>query len=516
MTNSAAARAWVALTVTVAVALGIVTSASASPSAGPPPPPAPEAPRPSDRFVALGDFGTGGRDEAAVAALVATRRPAFVVTTGDNAYEPATLDEAVGRFYAPFIGAYHGAHGAGSPTNRFFPALGNHDQYRWPGHDGLADYLDYFTLPGAGVVSTRPSGTERYYDVRWGPVHLFVLDANGGDGPRSDQGRWLRAGLQASTAPWQVVVMHQSPYSSNPVHGSTPSAQWPYERWGADLVLSGHDHDYERIVRDDDGDNRSLTYVVTGLGGNAPYPFGSAAPVPGSRARFDGDRGTLVVDACVTNLRATFATVGGRLIDGFALGRATEPAASPPHAFTDVDARLGDAVSWLADPAHAYLPGPRTGRFRPDDPLTRGEAARWLYRLAGAPDVSGLEPLRFADVPSTQADAVRWLTADPDGDGPGRPVGAGVGGDRFAPDDDLDRGTAARWLYRLAGAPDVSSVPAPGFGDVPAGTGAAVRWLTDPCPAPRRATGFRDGTFRPAQGFTRGQFASVVYRTYAR
>ena len=56
--------------------------------------------------------------------------------------------------------------------------------------------------------------------------------------------------LAASTAPWKIVYMHHPPYSSSQ-HGSTPGMQWPFENWGASLVLTGHDHTYERILRDD-------------------------------------------------------------------------------------------------------------------------------------------------------------------------------------------------------------------------------------------------------------------------
>ena len=173
------------------------------------------------------------------------------------------------------------------------------------------------------------------------------------------------------------------------------------------------------------------------------------------------------------------------------------------------------AVSWLADPAHRYLPAPWSGTFRPAAAMTRGEAARWLYRLAGMPDVSALPASPFTDVAAAQADAVRWLTADPDGAGPGEPVGTGIDGDTFAPNRTLNRGTAARWLYRLAGAPDVSGILAPRWSDVGAATADAVRWLTDPCPNPQRASGNRDGSFGSAQGLTRAQFAGIVFRTYA-
>ncbi len=451
-----------------------------------------------------------------MAALVAAMEPDAVVSVGDNVYDPAGYDDVVGAFYQEWVGAYAGVHGAGSATNRFFPAVGNHDLYTWDGHDGVTDYLDFFTLPGPGVASDATSGSERYYDARWGPVHLFVVDGDPHDDASSIQAQWLKAGLRGSDLPFQVVVVHQSPFSSSSRHGSTARLRWPFERWGADLVLSGHDHDYERLRRDDDRDGTPLTYVVNGLGGAERYPFGAAPPVAGSRVRFAGAFGALTLDACATNVRGSFTTVGGTVVDRFALGARIRPAASPANAYTDVPTAADAAVSWLADPDHRYLPPPWSGTFRPTAAMTRGEAARWLYRLAGMPDVSALPPSPFTDLAPANADAARWLTSDPDGAGPATAVGTGIDADTFAPDRTLNRVTAARWLYRLVGAPAVGDIPDPGWRDVGAGAADAVRWLTDPCPHPQRLAGGRDGTFGASHGLTRAQFAGVVYRTYAR
>lgn len=499
----------------VTAALGLTTVLAGPASAAPPPAaPPPPAPAPSERLAGVGDLGTGAAGAASVAALVTALGPDAVVSVGDNVYEPASYDDVVGAFYHPWLGAYPGVHGAGSPTNRFFPAVGNHDLYPWDGHAGITDYLDFFTLPGPGVASDGTSGSERYYDARLGPVHLFVVDGNPQD--TTAQKQWLRAGLRGSDLPFQVVVVHQSPFSSSPHHGSTPRFQWPFERWGADLVLSGHDHDYERLVRDDDHDGRSLTYAVNGLGGAEIYPFGGATPVAGSRVRFAGAFGAITLDACATNVRGAFTTVGGVVVDRFAIGAKAHPAPSPTNAFTDVPSADDAAVSWLADPAHRYLPSPWSGTFRPAAAMTRGDAARWLYRLAGMPAVAALPPSPFTDVTPANADAVRWLTSDPDGGGPGAPVGTGIDADTFGTDRTLNRVTAARWLYGLAGSPDVGGIPDPQWTDVGAGAADAVRWLTDPCPNPQRLGGGRDGTFGSSQGLTRAQFAGIVYRTYAR
>ena len=272
------------------------------------------------QIAVIGDHGSGNADAAAVAALVHAAAPDVVATVGDNVFHDVPLDESVGRLYSDFIGAYHGAYGPGSEVNRFFPALGNHDLL-----DGgkLPAYLAYFTLPGPGAVQAHPSGNERYYDVVQGPVHLFVVDSHSsepdGDTQGSRQATWLRRGLATSTARWDVVLFHHPPYTSWSLSpGNDEDLQWPFEAWGADLVLSGHVHTYERIVRDDDRDGEPLTYVVDGLGGQTPHEF-RADPVGGSQVRYNAGFGALFLTATATQLVGVFRTVDGITRDGFTL-----------------------------------------------------------------------------------------------------------------------------------------------------------------------------------------------------
>ncbi|MER3468329.1 MAG: alkaline phosphatase, partial [Thermoflexus sp.] len=256
------------------------------------------------------------------AALVRGWAPDFIVTTGDNNYprgEAATIDGNIGPYYHGFIAPYRGRYGPGADRNRFFPALGNHD---WES-PGARPFRDYFTLPG----------NERYYDVRWGPVHLFILDSDPRepDGITADsrQARWLRERLQASDAPWRLVVLHHPPYSSG-LHGSTPALQWPFARWGAHAVLAGHDHSYERIERD------GIVYFVNGLGGHpARYPF--RTPVPGSQVRYWARHGALWVEADATTLVFRFITVDGKEIDRRVLTQAARNARALPPGGDFVD-----------------------------------------------------------------------------------------------------------------------------------------------------------------------------------
>ena len=274
-------------------------------------------------FAIIGDYGQGRVQERLVAKLVASWNPAFVITTGDN-YTIESGGKGTGR-YDRSTGAYYGAWlkdittsgrllpVGSAPVNAFFPALGNHD---YSDSAGPGDYLRYFKLPGEGFSNS--SGNERFYDYVEGPIHFFVLNSNSeekeGVKSTSRQAEWLRAQLAASTSPWNVVYDHHSPYSSGARHGSTPYMQWPFAAWGADAVISGHDHTYERIVRD------GIVYFVNGLGGQIPvHRFDT--PVAGSVVRYNGAWGAQRVTATDTRLRFEFYNAAGVLVDSYELAR---------------------------------------------------------------------------------------------------------------------------------------------------------------------------------------------------
>jgi hypothetical protein len=95
--------------------------------------------------------------------------------------------------------------------------------------------------------------------------------------------------------------------------------QWPFEAWGASLVLNGHDHDYERIQRDDNKDGKKLNYIVDGMGGEPPRAFYTT--VPGSVIRYNAGNGALFITATSTSMAVQFKNTGGSVIDSFTLTR---------------------------------------------------------------------------------------------------------------------------------------------------------------------------------------------------
>jgi hypothetical protein len=96
--------------------------------------------------------------------------------------------------------------------------------------------------------------------------------------------------------------------------------KWPFEAWGATAVLVGHDHTYERILKDDNTDGTDLPYFVTGAGGQSLHSFNST-PEPGSVVRYNADHGTMIVTASETGITFEFWSIagGGTLIDTYTI-----------------------------------------------------------------------------------------------------------------------------------------------------------------------------------------------------
>jgi tartrate-resistant acid phosphatase type 5 len=260
---------------------------------------------PKTRFAVIGDYGMDNSAEADVAALIQGWQPDLIITTGDNNYPSGaadTIDANIGKYFSNYIFPYVGAYGPGADLNRFFPSFGNHDWYT----SEAQPYLDYFTLPG----------NERYYDFTWGAVHFFALDSdeNEPDGINagSVQAAWLEQGLATSSSPWNIVYMHYPPYSSGS-HGSTDWMQWPFATWGADAVLAGHDHLYERLLVD------GIPFFTNGAGGAALYDF--VVTLPQSQYRYNADYGAMLVTASETELVFEFYNRVGELVDSYRVTR---------------------------------------------------------------------------------------------------------------------------------------------------------------------------------------------------
>jgi tartrate-resistant acid phosphatase type 5 len=308
-------------TTTAPATTAATAATAATPNSSAPSTTATAASAPVATFAVIGDYGMDNENEAAVAKLVASWNPAYILATGDDYYSPAggtgtgKYDESTGAYYGSWLKDITTT-GTRLPkglatVNAFFPCLGNHDYT--DATPAPKTYLTYFHLPGAGFANS--SGNERYYDFVEGPIHFFVLNSNeqepDGTTSTSKQAQWLKARLAVSTSTWNIVYDHHPPYSSDLVHGSDKNLQWPFAAWGADAVLSGHAHAYERILRD------GIVYFVNGLGGAPRYIFG--LPVTGSQVRYNSDWGAQKVTVTADALTFEFFSAGGRLIDTYAV-----------------------------------------------------------------------------------------------------------------------------------------------------------------------------------------------------
>jgi hypothetical protein len=382
------------------------------------------------RIAVIGDFGGDTPAEAQVAALVAGFQPDLVATVGDNNYPDGsaeTIDRNIGKYYAKFIAPYRGAFGPGGASNRFFPALGNHD---WK-TAGAQPHLDYFELPG----------NERYYDLERGSVHLFFVDSDPHepDGVTRDsrQALWLRDALARSTAPHKWVCFHHPPFSSGP-HGSTAELQWPFRAWGATAVFTGHDHDYERL------DVGGMPYVVVGTGGMHLYPFRD--PVAGSAVRIQ-KHGALRIDVTRAGAEAEFVSTEDASRDRFALPASSElpapaplvPAGSSWKLLDGLEPRAGwfavgfDASLWpaaatpfrIVDRGAAAGAPPRTTYYRIEFQVTRPEsvAALELGLPRDHPGVAYLNGREVARIERSPLREEKWLVPrGPRADGTAEPI----------------------------------------------------------------------------------------------
>ncbi|MDQ4132183.1 MAG: metallophosphoesterase [Actinomycetota bacterium] len=255
------------------------------------------------RVAVVGDVGHPSPElDATVAALVraSTERPFdALVLLGDNVYpdgQPALLQQAVLDPFAALLDA------GVAPL----AVLGNHDVQAGQG-DEIAKRLG---MPG------------RWYATTVGPSLFIALDSTQPNNPT--QRAWLAATLAEARASWVVVALHHPPYSAG-WHGSHRRARRAFvplfRRFGVDVVLAGHDHDYQRSKP-----LAGITYVISGAAahqratGRAGFTAASHADHHFVDLRISPERlelvavdhGGVAFDGVVTTKRKNRVTVGGR------------------------------------------------------------------------------------------------------------------------------------------------------------------------------------------------------------
>ena len=245
-------------------------------------------------FLAAGDYGVGGTRERALGQRMErfeVRHPAnMLVTLGDNDYL-----ESPSLFRANWQKAFGWARRSGL---RVGGVLGNHDYELRRG----AYELETLGMPG------------RYYTRKLGDVQLFFLDSNA---ITTRQTRWLEQQLSESTATWKVALFHHPPYTCGGHAGDTDVVRsWVplFESYGVQLVLSGHDHNYQRFAP-----RNGVTYVVHGGGAARLYRLHRCPSSYPPRVRRFSEHGFLYVSATDERLDVSAVDLRGRVRDHVAL-----------------------------------------------------------------------------------------------------------------------------------------------------------------------------------------------------
>jgi hypothetical protein len=376
-----------ALGVTV---LAISVSAATAGSA-PPRQPAPQFTAAADETVtiaAVGDLCGSACNQTA--ALVTSMNPTALLLAGDLAYSSGTAAEFKNN-YDPQYGKF---------KSKTIPAVGNHEY----GTSEAKGYFDYFNGSGVndGLAGVRGKGWHSHNIGAW---HVVALNSEVSTSSGSEQEKWLRADLAANTRPCTIATWHKPRFSNGDHHDTTsvgPLFQALYD-FKADLLITGHDHNYERFAparpngtRDD---VNGLRQYVVGTGGISLRSMASGSSGP-SEKQNSNTHGVLKLTLSPTNYKADFVPVAGRTFTDTASGNCKKANANPAFdvAANPVSvARGGSATSTVTVASRngfsgtttltaANLPAGVTGSFNPATvtPTAGGSATSTLTLTASS------------------------------------------------------------------------------------------------------------------------------------
>jgi 3',5'-cyclic AMP phosphodiesterase CpdA len=242
-------------------------------------------------ILAVGDFGVGGmteRDLGASMKTFASHHPSarLLVTLGDNDYT-----ESPSAFHTNWVASFDWLGSAGLGVAG---ALGNHDVRV---ANGRYEY-DELDMPRARYRRTV------------GNVQFFILNSNRVNLAQTD---WLKQVLPASTATWKIVVFHHPAWTCGEYRSNAAVVEkWVplFEQNGVQLVLNGHDHNYQRF-----GPRRGVTYIVDGGGGAHLYPIESCPASYPTRRFARAVHGFLFLRATDTELHVSALNRRRHVID---------------------------------------------------------------------------------------------------------------------------------------------------------------------------------------------------------
>ena len=234
-------------------------------------------------IVAVGDIAScSGTDDEATANLVGGIKASTVLTLGDEAYPEGTPEEFE-KCYKSTWGRFE---------DRTKPVPGNHEYNT----EEAKGYFDYF-----GKVAGEPG--KGYYSYDLDGWHIVALNSNCEEvscGASSPQVRWLEADLAKHARPCTLAYFHYPLFSSGEYRPGVREVKPLWEALyaaDADVVLSGHDHNYQRFAPQDPNGKadpkRGIREFVVGTGGRSLYPIGE--PIANSEVYNDETYGVLTL-----------------------------------------------------------------------------------------------------------------------------------------------------------------------------------------------------------------------------
>jgi hypothetical protein len=251
------------------------------------------------KLAVIGDNGTGKGPQYEVGARMADARRGFpfdfVLMLGDNFYGSQRAADLVKKFADPYRALLDSG-------VTFHAVIGNHDE------------LHTVNYPPLNM------GGQRYYTLARGHVRFFALDTNSLD-PK--QVAWFESALASATEPWKIAFFHHPLYSSAGRHGSDVDLRLRLEpllvKYGVSVVLSGHDHIYERVRP-----QKGITYFVVGASGQLRK--GDLDSNPMTAAGFDDDRSFMLVEIGAEQLWFETIARSGVTVDSGIILRRGSPA----------------------------------------------------------------------------------------------------------------------------------------------------------------------------------------------
>jgi Calcineurin-like phosphoesterase len=218
-------------------------------------------------FVGAGDIAdcNSGGDEATANLLDGIA--GTVYTLGDNAYENGSISD-YNNCYQPTWGRHKA---------RTRPAAGNHEYQT----SGAAGHYTYFGAAASPLDPNCTSNCKGYYSYNLGTWHIIALNSEIAVSAGSAQEQWLRSDLAANSNACTLAYWHKPRFSSGQ-HGNNTAMQPLWQAlydYGADVILNGHDHTYERFgLQNPTGGaapGRGLREFVVGTGGRGFYAWGT-------------------------------------------------------------------------------------------------------------------------------------------------------------------------------------------------------------------------------------------------